>query len=156
MTRISGNVKPVGALEQPGLGRRSRVIGILQIALVTVLAGCKADTGPIGPISDEALTYPQLTLSDRSLQKKVGFQKPVVSQTGDGLLHVTVPLRARTDEPVLLEYKPVWLDKSGRPVPPELSWRHMRLEPRQPANIVVNATSKEATDFNIQFRPARY
>ena len=128
---------------------------LTSVLAATALCGCKSDTGPIGPISDEALRYPQLTFSDRSIQQALGFQKPIVSQTGDGLMQVTVPVRATSREPLHIEYKTVWLDASGRPVPPDLSWRHLILEPRQPTDITVNATSKEAKDFNMQFRWAR-
>lgn len=128
---------------------------LLAFMAIAACSGCRSDTAPIPASNDEALSYPQITLSQRSLQGALGFQKPVVTQTGDNLMQVTVPVRARSNQELHVEYKVVWLDASGRPVPPDLSWRPLRLEPRQPHNIIVNATSPKATDYNMQFRWSR-
>ena len=116
------------------------------------LTGCYTDTAPIGADVDDAIDYPQITLSQRSLEAALAFQKPVVTRIDGDLLRVTVPVRARSNETLHVEYKVVWLDVSGNPVPPDLIWTPLRLEPRQPHNVVVNSTSPQATDFNMQFR----
>jgi uncharacterized protein YcfL len=115
------------------------------------LAGC-ADTGVIGAKTDEAATYPNLTLSQPSLSQAVRFHPPQVSRTAAGNLLVVVPLRAASNETLHLEYRAVWFDAQHRPIPPEMTWAPLRLEPRQPQQLSVNSSSSDAVDYNLQFR----
>lgn len=125
------------------------------LSVPLVIGGCKADTSPIGAKYDEVGRYPNITLSQPSLQEALGFQEPIVTRTPENLMRVSVPVRARSDEELHVEYKPVWLDANLQPISPEMSWTPLRLEPRQPATITVQSTSPAAVNYNLQFRWSR-
>ena len=123
----------------------------LVACLAVPLAGCAA-TGPIPAQYDEARHYPNISLSQQSLSRALGFQDPIVTRTRNDLLHVTVPMRSRSNDTLHVDHRVIWLDKEGRPIPPEMSWAPLRLDPRQPHRLVATATSREAEDYNIQMR----
>ncbi len=119
---------------------------------VGLLVGC---TQPIAGQPDEVQVYPKITLSEEPLKMVLGFKAPIVTRTASDLMQVTQPIRARSDEPLHLEYRFVWLDALDQPIRPPMSWKHKRLEPRQPEFIQANATSPDAVDYNIQVRWAK-
>lgn len=132
-----------------------RVIGAVMVAAgLSVAVGC-ADTGVVGGKYDEARAYPSITLSQPSLQDALGFQEATVTRTANNLLKVTQPVRAQSNDQLSIEYRAVWFDQSGQPIPPESSWKSVRLEPRQPAYITVMSSSPDAVRYNLQFRWAR-
>ncbi|MDH3584511.1 MAG: DUF1425 domain-containing protein [Phycisphaerae bacterium] len=136
--------------------RRSAVLTLLLLAAF-VPAACRKPipTDPVGAAYDDVRAYPNITLSEPSLQPALGFQEPVVTRTPGGLLQVHVPVRARSGEELYLEHKVVWLDDRGVPVPPASSWVPLRLEPRQPTHVRAAATSDAAVNYNLQFRWGR-
>lgn len=127
---------------------------IAALASAGLAGGCQS-TAPIGGQYDEARSYPNVTLSQPSLQKALGFQEPTVSTIENGLKHVTLPVRARSNETLHVQYRVLWFDKKGRPIEPKMSWRYTRLEPRQPETLTAGATSAEAADYDFQLRWAR-
>ena len=120
-----------------------------------VLAGCRYDTRPISGGPDEVVNYPDISLSEDTLQHALGFQQPIVSRTSGNLLQVTLPVRGKSNEQLQVEYKVIWFDASGQPLRPDVGWVPLRLEPRQPTSITVNSTSSDAVRFNIQWRWTR-
>ncbi len=129
---------------------------LLAAALLGVLTlGTVGCTDPIAGKGDPFIEYPGVTLSEDSLKEKLGFQKPIISRVDNNLMRVTLPVRARSTEELHVEYKVVWMDEAGIPLRPEGSWTPLTLEKRQPTAITVNATSSDATKFNIQWRWSR-
>lgn len=124
------------------------------LAAMWIVTGC-ASTDVVAGRYDTADHYPNVTLSERSLQDALGFQEPVISQTPSGLMRVTIPLRARSNDELHLEYRFVWLDDEGAPVQPEMNWRPLRLEPRQPQYVSASASSAAAENYNFQVRWGR-
>jgi uncharacterized protein YcfL len=131
------------------------VVSCLCLGGILGIGGCKADTSPIGGQYDEVSRYPNITLSQGTLQEALGFQEPIVSRTADNFMHVSLPVRARSNEELLIEYRVIWLDASLQPLRPETAWVPLRLEPRQPYNITVQSTTPLATNYNLQFRWSR-
>jgi len=127
------------------------VLGVL--CLLT--AGCQSDTAPIEAQTDETNAYPRISLSQRSLEKAIGFQEPIVTRSQNGLMRVTVPVRARSNEDLHIEYRVLWFDASGQPITPATGWTPVRLEPRQPQQIVAMSSSAAAADYNMQVRWSR-
>ncbi len=118
-------------------------------ALGLALAGCH---DPITAKPDVVDQYPHVTFSKKSLAKAVRLNPPTVTQTDTGNLAVSQPIRSIAGEGLDIEYKFVWLDKLGRGVRPEMTWRYKRLEPNQPDMLTASASSDEATDYQIQLR----
>jgi len=132
----------------------------LSLTIVTLLAGltlagCNTDTSVIGAEYDDARSYPNITLSQPTLGDALGFQDPKVTRTENDLMHVSLPVRARSNEELHVEYMVTWFDAEGQPLRPRTSWNTLRLEPRQPSYIAVTSTSSEAVNYNLQFRWAR-
>lgn len=127
----------------------------LVAGIVVGLAGCAPDTGVVGARVDQVSDYPNVTLSQPSLSQAVGFQPPSVAETESGLMRVSLPLRAKSNETLHVEHRVIWYDKGGHPIPPEMSWKPVRLEPRQPQNLSYTATSTEAADYSVQLRWGR-
>ena len=70
-------------------------------------------------------------------------------------VQVSVPVRARSNDELHVEYRVVWLDPNLQPIRPEGSWKALRLEPRQPYTVTETASSPAATNYNLQFRWSR-
>jgi uncharacterized protein YcfL len=129
-----------------------RFAPVVLIAAFIALVGC---TAPIAAKNDEVKAYPEITLSQRSLERQLGFQPPTVARVSNNLLQVTVPVRAKTDHEMNVEYKVVWFDIIGQVIKPETGWVPLRLEPRQPQTVTVQSTSEDAVRYNLQFRVGR-
>lgn len=122
--------------------------------VMALLLGCKTDTGPLGAQPDEVLEYPNVTITDPILQHKLAFLPHRQDRIENDLLRISLPIRALSNKAIRIHYRVMWLDKDSVPIKPQMSWKHKRLEPRQPEYIVVNSTSEEAVDFKIQIRTA--
>jgi uncharacterized protein YcfL len=123
------------------------VVGIVAAGLVS---GC--NTAPVAGQPDEAQVYPNITLSQSSLQGKLGFNTPSITRTANNMMQVAQPIRARANEALFIEYRFVFLDAQKRPLQPLQSWTSKRLEPRQPDFITGSSTSTDAIDYSIQLR----
>ena len=115
-----------------------------------VLVGCQ--TAPMGAMPDEVVDYPAITFSQASLQKTVAFQPPIVTRTQKDLMRVTLVMRSKASDPLHVECRMLWHDEAGQPIAPQMTWRPLALEPQQPQRITFTATSREAADYNAQFR----
>ena len=125
------------------------------VAAAMLFAGCKSDTSVVAGDYDDVARYPNVTLSQPSLRDALGFQEPIVTRNDNNLMQVTVPVRARSNDELHVEYRVVWMDANLQPLRPEMSWTPLRMEPRQPHNITVQATSPAAAKYNLQFRWSR-
>jgi uncharacterized protein YcfL len=135
--------------------RISRLLAAGLIATCLLSVGCNTDTSVIGGEYDTARSYPNITLSQPTLADALGFQEPSVTRTPNNLMHVTLPVRALSNQELHVEYKVNWFDAAGQPILPETSWVSLRLEPRQPTYVAVTSSSPDATNYNLQFRWAR-
>ena len=129
------------------------MIGIVLVIGVITLGGCS--TAPIGSQPDVVNEYPKVVLNTESLAKAIKLNPAMVRKTDTGMLKVTQPIRAATDDVLYIEYRFIWKDATGQPVGPEMSWRYKRLEPRLNDYISANATSDQVTDYQVQLRWAR-
>lgn len=137
-------VKPLMQLAVP-------VIAVAVLGLI----GCEASTGPIPGLPDEVVDYPTVTMSQVTLQNAVAIQQPIVDRRDGFLRKITLPLRSRSNEPLHVEWRILWYGGDGHPVGPEMTWRRMMLDPRQPHRITVTTMAANATDYNMQLRWAR-
>jgi len=114
--------------------------------------GC---TGVIEGEPDTVNPYPKIMLNDPQLRDGLAFNPATVTRTETGMLAVSQPIRATANEPLMIEYRFVWLDTLGAPIRPQAGWVFKRLEPRLPDTIAANSTSADAVDYQIHLRWAR-
>ncbi|MBI1373836.1 MAG: DUF1425 domain-containing protein [Phycisphaera sp.] len=126
---------------------------MMTLALAAAMAGCSTD--PIEAKWDNVQAYPRISLSQKSLEKALGFQQPTVTRTNNDLMRVSVPIRARSNNELFIEYRVLLFDEAGQPITPATGWIPVRLEPRQPQYIQFTASSPRAKDYNMQVRWSR-
>jgi len=131
--------------------KRTACLGLLALAGLT-LVGCH---DPITADSDVVDPYPKVTFSSETLSKAVRLNPPATTTSVTGNLEVSQPIRGISDDPLDIQYKFVWLDRLGRSVTPEMTWRYKRLEPKVPDFIAASATSDEVVDYRILLRWSR-
>jgi uncharacterized protein YcfL len=119
-----------------------------------LLVGCQA-SGPIAGRQDQAPAEPNVTFASKSLAKATELKAARVARTEGGLLSVTQPIRAETDDALEIEYRFVWRDAQGRVVPPQMTWRHKRLESYVLEFLEGNAVSDNAVDWLLELRWAK-
>ena len=124
-------------------------------AALAIAGGCKSDTSVVGAQYDEVARYPNVTLSQPSLSDALGFQEPIVTRNANNIMQVSIPVRARSNDELHVEYRVIWLDPNLQPLRPEMSWKPLRLEPRQPYTITETASTTSATNYNLQLRWSR-
>jgi len=125
--------------------------GCLLIGLIAA-SGC---TGVLEGKPDSTNPYPNITLTTKELYDGLAFNPATVTRTETGMLAVSQPIRARANEPLMIEYRFVWLDSAGAPISPQTGWVYKRLEPRVPETMSANSSSKQAVDYQIHIRWAR-
>ena len=108
------------------------------------------------PLEARGEQYPrsQVDFADESLRDNVVVEQPIVRRDEFGLLHVTVPLRADTSDPMAVEDRVTFLDADGA----ELStttWFAKRLKPHVFDRITFNSTTPRAEDFQLSLKYAR-
>lgn len=128
----------------------NRILRPVILALVMLfIAGCDK---PIEPRYESASTYGKLTLSDTRLQDQLVFDDPVLTRNEVGLLRFTQLVRERKGHSLWIEYRLIWLDESGQPINPQMTWRAKRLESGQPEYLTATATNKRAIDYRLEVR----
>lgn len=125
--------------------------GLIVVAL-SAATGC---TGVLGGKADTTNPYPKITVTAKELYDGLAFNPATVTRTATGMLAVSQPIRARANEPLMIEYRFVWLDAAGAPLSPPTGWVYKRLEPRIPETLSANSSSKDAVDYQIHVRWAR-
>ena len=127
----------------------------LSVALGAVAgtAGCKRTKAPYDVNADPYLPA-QVQIADKGLARKLAFQNPRADRDEANLLHVTVPVRAATNRPQIVQYRFTFFDETGRPLPGG-EYRTETLESNTFAYLQGNSTTPQAADYQVEIRPAR-
>ena len=96
----------------------------------------------------------QIQIVEDDLRRQTAFSQPLVSRDAAGLLLVTVPLRAATDQTLYVDYRTTFFDRNGRPIQ-QTGWLNKTLYPKVFDHIQINSVSPDAADFEINLRYAR-
>lgn len=138
------------------LGRSTIATGLVLGALGLLgAAGCDTVRAPGTAIADPlpAGAYPQIEAAG-GLEGFIVYGEPKVGR--DRIMSVTVPIRAATDhEDVRVQYRFMFLDKSGVPIGDDPSWRYTKLASRRQEFLSGNAMDAGAMDWRLQIRPAK-
>lgn len=137
---------------------RVRSLALLGATLIGVasLAGCKTDTGANPGLIDPSLPYSKIIVGPDDLQAALRFDEPVVIRGDDGFIRqVEVTVRAATNEPLKVDFRPYFFDAQGATLRPEVSWKTEFLDPRVPFRALLLPPGRNAVDYEVQFRWSR-
>lgn len=109
----------------------------------------KALTDPLSPTA-----YPQIATLD-GLASVIAFSSPATSQSGDGELTVTVPIRLTQGETKGIEYKFEFFQDNGSPITPSQPWQYMNLPYATPRFITGKARTTHSKEWRLLLRPAQ-
>lgn len=131
-----------------------RLITAATITLLLVtLAGCNRTKAPYNVNADPYLPE-QVQVADRRLAGRLAFQNPRADRDEAGLLFVTVPVRAATNRPQIIQYRVTFFDETGRPLPGG-EYKRQDLESNTFAYLQGTSTSPRADSYQVEIRQAR-
>lgn len=123
---------------------------VFAVALVFALAGCSGVRKPYR-VTQDPYGPGQVQVADKL---PVVYDQPVVSYDESDLMVVSLPIRAATGRPQIIQYRTHFYDRSGQ----ELyvtDWRTETLESNVHQTLKSRATSPRAERFKIDVRQAR-
>jgi uncharacterized protein YcfL len=126
--------------------------------MTVLFAACQADPykSPQGvrpdPLSTSAI--PQQIVIE-GLGQAIVSSKPMVNPAADGrTLHVTVPVRNITDQPLNVQYRFEFFDQQGKALRSNGGWVFQHIEPTLTAQLDGVALETKAVDWSVVIRPA--
>lgn len=129
------------------------VSSLAAAGLAGSLAGCQRVKRPYQATADP-YARGQIQLAEKRLEGKMAFEPARTNRDDAGLLYVTVPARAATNRPQIVQYRFTFLDETGRPLPGG-EYQTVTLESNTTSYLQGNSTSPRADDFQIEIRTAR-
>lgn len=126
--------------------------------LLGLLAGCAQDVAPYREGRAERYAPPQVQitgLNAEDLRQSTAIDRPSTSRDTANMLYVTVPIRNTSDQVLRVQYRYNFVDEQGRPLPENIAWNRVTLEPGSAQRITFNSTSPKAADFQLDLRYAR-
>lgn len=130
------------------------VLGLVLIGI----AGCAKDVPPYREGRAERYTPPQIQITGldaESLRQNTAIDRPITSRDPANMLFVTVPIRNTSDVVLLIQYRYNFVDEAGRPLPENIAWHRLTLEPGSAQRVSFNSVSPRAADFQLDLRYAR-
>lgn len=123
------------------------------LLVLGILAGC----GVKPPIEGRQDPYApaQINFASKSLRNDTAVSAPSVARDeAGGILHVTVPIRAATNQQLYIDYRTTFFDRNNQQIS-QTGWTRKTLAPNVPDRIVVNSMGPTAADFQIDLRYAK-
>jgi uncharacterized protein YcfL len=135
----------------------TRMLTALALGLLITAAGCQDPV--MAPYAGQvdllpAQEYPQIAV-DKGLAKFLAFDRPNVQGGPDKPLSVAVPTRLLYDGNVNVQYKFIFLDRSGRPLKPAMDPRYLLLTPRVQVMLSGAALDTNAVDWRLEVTSAK-
>jgi hypothetical protein len=125
------------------------------VPTLALLASCTSSTVP-EPIQPRQDVYrpddrAQIFYDSAQLHDETAAGSPTVVRDSNGLLHVTVPIRAVTEKKLYVDYRVIFFDRDHREID-RSPWHDKFLTPNLPDSVTINSTSAKAESFQVQFR----
>jgi hypothetical protein len=127
---------------------------LLLIPVLLALAGCNHVNPPIQGRADPYQPS-QVHFDSQALRRDTAIGTPMTSLNESGLLTVTIPIRSAIDKTLYVDYRVTFFDRTGTPIGPTIGPLTKTLDPNTPDQIVVTSPSRQAADFQVDFRYAR-
>ncbi len=93
----------------------------------------------------------QVHIASNDLRRHTAVGAPQVSRDDAGLLFVTLPIQAASDQKLYVDYRVSFFDRNGSPLN-QTAWVQKTLTPNVPDQITVNSSSPRAADFQMDLR----
>ena len=130
------------------------------VTLIPLLAGCGGGGGP-PPSDGPAPAFPeqqapsQVSFTSTDLQQSCRVGTVTRTIDGNGIMRLTVPIRAITDFDLTVDYRFTYLDESRGVVDQPASWQARTLHAGTFETIDGVAPSPRARDFELDLRYAQ-
>jgi hypothetical protein len=121
------------------------------ITLSALAIGCADTVKPPILAREDSYQREQIHLTSLDVRRHTAVEAPILSRDDAGLLFVTVPIRAATDQKLYVDYRVTFFDRTGV-VLNQTGWLHKTLPPNIPDQITFNSTSPRAADFQMDLR----
>ncbi len=128
------------------------------LPLLCAVAGCNPGPPPSdgpAPGIPEELSSPQVNFTSTDLQRSTRIGTVTRTIDGNGIMHLTVPVRAVTDSDITVDYRFTYLDENHALVDQPAGWQAQTLHAGTFEYIQGNAPSARARDFALDLRYAQ-
>ena len=125
----------------------------LAVGTAGVVGGCRG-TKPPYDVAADPYAPTQVQIADKRLEGKLRFNPPVAQRDEAGLLFVSIPVRAATNRPQIVQYRFRFFDAGGIPLPGG-EYQTATLESNTFGRIQGNSTSPRAESYQVEIRSAR-
>lgn len=123
------------------------------IAAAALLAGCVTDYQPGVATAEDGSAYPEVAILG-NLGGGVRKHAPIVTPGERGRpMAVSVPLRLMSDRTREVQYRFIFMDQRGKPLPPEMDWTWKVMPARALVYFEAAALDDRATDWRLEVRP---
>ncbi|MCB2155539.1 YcfL family protein [bacterium] len=133
-----------------------RSFAIASLLLIAVLAiACGRSKAPDMARWDEEAIYAAkfpVNILDPDLRNKVAADMYDAERLDDGRILVRANLRNSTKEPLHVEARAVFKDKTGMSTGDETEWKPLFFAPQQIQTYIAESQSTEATRYTIEVR----
>ena len=133
---------------------------VAMLPLLAAVAGCDGGGGP--PPSDgpaaalpERLAPTQVNFTSTDLQQSTRVGTIARTIDGNGIMRLTVPIRAATDYDITVDYRFTYLDEGRAVVDQPASWQTKTLHAGTFEYLDGTAPSPRARDFQLDLRYAQ-
>src|SRR5687768_12558925 len=126
-----------------------RLASALLVLGLVVVSGCVKP-----PIEGRQDPYaaPQIAFASKDLARNTAVDTPSISRDeAGGILHITVPIRAATNQQLYVDYRTTFFDRNGQQIS-QTGWTRKTLAPNVPDRIVINSMGPSAADFQLDLR----
>jgi hypothetical protein len=126
--------------------------------LAVLAAGCNSGPPPAdgpAPAIPEDAAPTQVNFNSTDLQQSIRIGTVVRTIDGNGIMHLTVPVRAVTEYDLTVDYRFTYLDESRALVDQPASWQARTLHAGTFEYIQATAPSPRARDFVLDLRHAQ-
>lgn len=94
-----------------------------------------------------------LQVDNAKLAKQIAVGEPVISQTKNGLMKVTVPMTLLKSQSLIAQSKFAWFDADGAEIDPDTDpWRPLAIHGKETRIVQGVAPSAAATAFQLRVR----
>ena len=123
--------------------------------LFSLVLALFASTGCVKPPIEgrqDPYAAPQIAFASKDLRNNTAVGAPAVSRDdAGGILHISVPIRAATNQQLYVDYRTTFFDRNGQQIS-QTGWTRKTLAPNVPDRIVVNSMGPSASDFQLDLR----
>ena len=126
------------------------------VALLALLAIPLAGCGTKAPyrVYQDPYGGQQVYVAEKRLSNLLRFDQPVISYDEADLMHVSLPVRAATSEPQIIQHRTRFFDRNGQELH-RSQWETTTLESNVAETLFATSTTPRAADFQMDIRTAR-